>query len=33
MRQEMRVVAELKCPHCKKIVKVVVPVTSIVKTK
>lgn len=33
LRHEMRVMVELKCPHCKRIVKVQFPVTSIVKTK
>lgn len=33
MKQEMRVMVELKCPHCKRIVKVVFPASPIVKTK
>lgn len=32
-RQEMRVMVEMKCPHCRKIVKVEFPVSSVVKTK
>lgn len=32
-KQEIRVMVEMKCPHCKKIVKVEFPVASIVKTK
>lgn len=33
IKQEMRVIVELKCPHCKRIVKVVFSASSIVKTK
>ena len=33
MKREMRVMVEMKCPRCKKVVKVEFPASSIVKTK